>query len=87
MTTSGRKIIIHSGFHKTATTTLQEYFRVNQTYLKDEVHLILKSDFGNVEHAATNFSKHRSFIDLEKFSVRLHQLLVDQASYTDKIYS
>lgn len=51
-----RRIVIHAGFHKTGTSSVQAMLRENARVLKPHVHVLLKSGFRDLTEAARSFS-------------------------------
>lgn len=50
------KIVIHAGFHKTGTSSVQAMLRENETRLEPHVRVYLKSGFRDLTEAARSFS-------------------------------
>ncbi len=51
-----RKIVIHAGFHKTGTTSVQSMLRENAPVLAPHVRVLLKPDFEDLTNTARAFS-------------------------------
>ena len=51
-----KKIVIHAGFHKTGTTSVQATLRENADLLAPHVHVLLKEDFEDLTTKARSFS-------------------------------
>ncbi|WP_170409816.1 hypothetical protein [Ruegeria atlantica] len=49
------KVVIHQGFHKTGTTTLQKTLSKNREYLKDRVNVLLPDDLQAASLAARRY--------------------------------
>jgi len=49
-------VLIHAGFHKTATTTLQDTARVNADLLSEHLRVFLKADMIDLTEAARTYS-------------------------------
>jgi hypothetical protein len=47
-----RRVILHAGFHKTGTTSVQEFLRANRSALKKHVAIRLKPQMRDLIHAA-----------------------------------
>ena len=52
----GRKIVIHCGFHKTATTTVQKFFDVNRPALSDHADIFLHREISAIKTKAVQYS-------------------------------
>ncbi len=50
------KVVIHQGFHKTGTTTLQKTLSKNREYLKDRVNVLLPDDLQEASLAARRYA-------------------------------
>jgi hypothetical protein len=50
------RIVIHAGFHKTGTTSVQTMLDANRRILGRRLRIYLKSDFGSLTKAARAFS-------------------------------
>lgn len=70
-----RRLIIHAGFHKTGTTTVQRALRVNRALLKPYLRSVLKPPLVDTLHASRGFSTWRDPITLQKFRRRFHDVL------------
>ncbi len=51
-----RRIILHAGFHKTGTTSIQKFLRANRPALKKQIAVRLKPQLKPVLHAARAYS-------------------------------
>jgi hypothetical protein len=51
-----KKIVIHAGFHKTGTSSVQAMLRENAGLLEPHVHVLLKKDFEDLATKARSFS-------------------------------
>lgn len=49
------RIVVHAGFHKTGTSSLQDYLRQHRASLSDRAAIYLKEDFPGVGHATRAF--------------------------------
>lgn len=70
-----RAIVIHPGFHKTGTSTLQQVLRRNRPALKGQVRIVLRGEMRDLVHAARGYSTWRDPFTLDKFAHRFHALL------------
>ena len=70
-----RAIVIHSGFHKTGTSTLQHLLRRNRPALKAHMRIVLKGEMPELTHAARGYSTWRDPFTLDKFAHRFRALL------------
>ncbi|WP_299355064.1 sulfotransferase [uncultured Shimia sp.] len=71
------KIIIHAGFHKTGTSSVQATLRHNRTNLKPHAALALKWRIKDLTHAMRGYSTWPDPISLMKVTHRLDQWLND----------
>lgn len=78
---STRPIVIHPGFHKTGTTTVQQTLRANRKALKPYAMLGLKWRFPDLIAASRGYSTYRDGFSLAKFSMRLDALLAQLPDY------
>lgn len=70
-----RQIVIHAGFHKTGTSSVQQTLRANRPLLKPYLRSILKGEMTSLIHAARGYSTWRDPITLDKFATRFRALL------------
>lgn len=70
-----RAIVIHSGFHKTGTSTLQQVLKRNRPVLKGQVRIVLRGEMRDLVHAARGYSTWRDPFTLDKFARRFRDLL------------
>lgn len=73
-----RAIVIHAGFHKTGTSTVQQTLRQNRKMLRPYLRSILKWGMTDVLHAARGYSTWRDPGTLGKFRRRFTTLLQAQ---------
>lgn len=59
-----RKIIIHAGFHKTGTTSLQQTLRANRAALRPDIRLVLRPGMTALCESARAYSRSREDYDL-----------------------
>ena len=59
-----RRIILHAGFHKTGTTSLQNTLHANRGALQPDVRLILRAGMTALCEACRGYSRSRSDLDL-----------------------
>lgn len=64
------RIVIHAGFHKTGTSSVQAMLRKNGDRLARHLRVFLKDDFEALTKAARAFSIHRDSARLEKVRAR-----------------
>lgn len=64
------KIVIHAGFHKTGTTTVQQVLKKNAKLLWPHMAIGLRNRFGDLLHASRGYSTWRDPLTLAKFSHR-----------------
>ncbi|MFT7593125.1 MAG: hypothetical protein ACI8R4_000437 [Paracoccaceae bacterium] len=67
-------VIVHAGFHKTGTTTIQKALRQNHAALEPYVKIILRSDMVAVCETARAYSASADVLDLSLFQYELSQL-------------
>lgn len=70
-----QRIILHPGFHKTATSTVQACLNRNGPQIWPTTALGLGFKFPDLLHAARGYSTWRDPLTLEKFAVRLAEFL------------
>lgn len=59
-----RRVIIHAGFHKTGTTSLQQTLRANRTALRPDVRLVFRPGMTALCETARAYSRSREDYDL-----------------------
>lgn len=72
-----RKIVIHAGFHKTGTSTVQAVLRANRKALLGSVAIRLKGQMKELMHATRGYSTYGSQEALDKVSRRFDALLAE----------
>ncbi|MEP1767941.1 MAG: hypothetical protein ABJJ53_15040 [Sulfitobacter sp.] len=72
-----RKIVIHAGFHKTGTSTVQAVLRANRKALMPAVAIRLKGQMQELISATRGYSTYGTEDALDKVSRRLDALLAD----------
>jgi hypothetical protein len=75
-----RRIVIHAGFHKTATSSVQQVLRINRPLLKPVMRSVLKGGMPDLIHAARGYSTWRDPLTLDKFARRFGTLLSRQSN-------
>jgi len=70
-----RAIVIHTGFHKTGTSTLQQVLRQNRAALKPHLRAVLGPQMPDLLHAARGYSTWRDPFTLDKFAHRFRALM------------
>ena len=70
-----QRVILHPGFHKTGTTTVQKCLHLNGPQIWPTTALGLGFKFPELLHAARGFSTWRDPFTLEKFATRLTSFL------------
>ncbi|MDF1726740.1 MAG: hypothetical protein P1U53_03220 [Sulfitobacter sp.] len=70
-----RRIILHTGFHKTGTTTIQNTLRENRDILMKHVALRLRWHMKDLVAATRGYSTWRDPLTLIKVQHRFHQML------------
>ena len=74
-----KRVVIHAGFHKTGTSTVQLALRVNRATLRPYLRSILKPPLKSVCYASRGYSTWRDPISLLNFRRRLRAVLQDLA--------
>ena len=69
------RAVVHAGFHKTATTSVQRFFQDNETVLSPFVRLGLNYKLRAVIEAARGYSRWREPLGLAQFEARLKAFL------------
>ena len=72
-----RKIIIHAGFHKTGTSSVQQVLRANRPLLQPELAMRLKGQMQDLMHATRGYSTWRDDLTLVKAATRFGGVLDD----------
>lgn len=72
-----RRIIIHAGFHKTGTTTIQSFLRSNRVALRKQVALRLRWHMKDLLSATRGYSTDRDPLTLIKIQTRFGALMND----------
>lgn len=72
-----KQVIIHAGFHKTGTSTIQRALRVNRPLLKPYLRSVLKHPLTDTCHAARGYSTWRDPFTLGKFRRRFRAALAE----------
>ena len=70
-----RKIIIHAGFHKTGTSSVQQVLRANRPLLQPELAMRLKGQIPDLMHATRGYSTWRNDLTLVKAAKRFGAVL------------
>lgn len=70
-----RKIVIHAGFHKTGTSTVQQVLRSNRKVLMPALAIRLKGQMVDLMHATRGYSTYGTDAALDKVSRRFDALL------------
>ena len=70
-----RRIVLHAGFHKTGTSTVQQFLRQNRMALMPALAIRLKGQMPELMHAARGYSTWRDPLTLAKAGERLDTLL------------
>lgn len=72
-----RKIVLHAGFHKTGTSTVQAVLRANRKALMPALAIRLKGQMQELMHATRGYSTYGTDDALDKVSRRFDTLLAD----------
>jgi hypothetical protein len=72
-----RRIVLHAGFHKTGTSSVQQTLRANRAVLKPALAMRLKGQMGDLMHATRGYSTWRDPLTLAKATRRFGALLDD----------
>ena len=76
-----RRVVLHIGFHKTGTTSIQRTLRTNRAVLKAKFIQGLKWRFPLLINAARGYSTYGDAMSLAKFSIRLDALLAELPAF------
>lgn len=68
-------IVIHAGFHKTGTSTIQRFLKTNRAALKPHAVVVLKGRMEGLISAARGYSTWRDPLTLAKFATRADDLV------------
>ena len=68
------KIVLHAGFHKTGTTTVQNALKTNRSTLAPEIHILLKNDLTGLIGATKGYSSSLDPLDLALISFETAQV-------------
>lgn len=71
------RIVIHAGFHKTGTSTVQATLRANRAVLKARARLVLGRGMAPLLSAARGYSTWRDPLSLAKVAARADALMAD----------
>ncbi|SEP63258.1 hypothetical protein [Thalassovita taeanensis] len=72
---SGLRVLVHAGFHKTGTTTLQRTMQANRAVLSRQVNFLLPSDLDKIGHFAKRYSMKANEATLLKLKADLRMCL------------
>ncbi|MEP0990887.1 MAG: sulfotransferase [Tateyamaria sp.] len=81
MVFSTKPIILHAGFHKTGTSSLQQTLKANRAVLKRTCNIVLKFRLQEILRATRGYSTWRDPLSLAKISHRADTWLTDQPDY------
>lgn len=70
-----RRIVLHAGFHKTGTSSVQQVLRENRSLLKPELAMRLKGQMKDLMHATRGYSTWRDPFSLAKATARFGAML------------
>ncbi|TCL08029.1 hypothetical protein BXY66_0060 [Shimia isoporae] len=84
MASKTRPLIIHAGFHKTGTTTLQRTLRENRDALKRHCNIHFKWKIRPLVHATCGYSTWRDPLTLGKVSVRADEYWAAQPTFKSR---
>ena len=74
-----KPLVIHAGFHKTGTSSIQAFFQSNRKALAPHVAVVLKGDMDDLIRACRGYSKGRSGFDRAKLTLRAEALFAKLA--------
>lgn len=80
-----RKVVIHAGFHKTGSNSVQQTLRLNRPVLRRVMASILKPMMRDVVGAARAFSVTGDPLDRARFAARMVLLLQDQPPVNHRV--
>jgi hypothetical protein len=72
-----RRVILHAGFHKTGTTSVQTFLRANRPALKKHVAIRLKPQMRDLLHATRAYSRDRDRATFDAAQAAFVRMLVD----------
>ncbi len=78
-----RRFILHAGFHKTATTTLQHFLKENGEILSAQYSLWVSEFIKPISNKASKFSMQRDYEILTEMTERLSVYLEEEAKLHD----
>lgn len=73
-----RRVVIHAGFHKTGTTTIQQTLKLNRPVLKPVLRSVLRPGMRDLVSAARGYSQNRDALSRAKFHNRFGSFLYEQ---------
>ena len=73
-----RRLVIHAGFHKTGTTSIQQTLKLNRPVLKPVLRSVMRPGMKDLVAAARGFSTHRDTLSRAKFHNRFGSFLYEQ---------
>ena len=79
-----RPLILHAGFHKTGTSSLQQTLKANRGAIKTHCNLVLKFRLKELLHATRGYSTWRDPLSLAKLAHRADTWLADQPDYAHR---
>lgn len=80
-----RLLVIHAGFHKTGTTSIQKTLRLNRPLLRPVLRSILRPRLKDTVVAARGYSTYSNFLTRAKFRRRFRRFLVSQQPNPDQV--
>ena len=80
-----RRGVLHAGFHKTGTSTVQQVLRANRSILKPELAMRLKGQMTELMHATHGYSTWRDPFTLAKAAARFGTVLDGLASMPRRV--
>lgn len=71
-----RRVVLHAGFHKTGTTTVQTFLRANRKHIYPSCALVLPKRLrGGAARYAVRYARFRTAALLDEFGAALHDVL------------
>lgn len=80
------KIVIHAGFHKTATTTVQRFFWHNRKAIWRKMGYPSPEKFEPIWRAAGGYSTHQNKAYLAKVYMRTRQFFNSRDIHEDRVF-
>lgn len=80
-----RRLVIHAGFHKTGTTSIQETLKLNRPVLRPVLHSVFRPGLKHVVVAARGFSTYGDVVSRAKFRRRFRAFLKERPLLPEQV--